>query len=110
MRKNSKRTASLTVMGAFILAAGIAAASYQTPIPVAASNEIPCSPAVDNPYDPNTVIERCSDEDVIRDKETGEETGSTHGIPGGNIVCSEIDKEQFPGTTLDEQCIQTGPQ
>jgi hypothetical protein len=98
-------------MGAFILAASMAAVpSYQTPIPVAASNEIPCSPPVENPYDENTVIERCSDEDRILDKETGEEVGSTHSIPGGNVVCSNIDKEQFPGTTLDEQCIQTGPQ
>jgi hypothetical protein len=108
--EKTKTLGIVAIMGAFILSAGIAALpSYQTPIPVDASSEIPCSPVVDNPNDPDTVIQRCSDEDVILDKETGEERGSTHAILGDNIVCMKVDKEKFPGTTIDDHCTNVGP-
>ena len=96
------------VTAAVLLAIGIAVAI--APNSIFASNEgagdeILCSPAVDNPYDENTMIQRCSDNNIIIDKETGEQTGNVKETPQGAAPCSEIDQEQFPGSTLDTQCI-----
>jgi hypothetical protein len=70
-----------------------------------AGDEIECSPPVNNPYDEDTNIIRCSDNNIIVDKETGEEKGNVRETPQGAIPCSQVDKEQFPGTTLEEVCI-----
>jgi hypothetical protein len=71
MYQKTKILAPFIVLGA-VLVSGLVLIFQIGLTPAYASNEIPCSPPVDNPYDPNTVIERCSDEDVIRDRETGE--------------------------------------
>jgi hypothetical protein len=70
-----------------------------------AGDEIECSPPVNNPYDEDTNIIRCSDNNIIVDKETGEEKGNVKETPQGAMPCSQVDKEQFPGTTLGEVCI-----
>jgi hypothetical protein len=51
------------------------------------------------------MIQRCSDNNIIIDKETGEQTGNVKETPLGPAPCSEIDQEEFPGSTLGTQCI-----